>query len=264
MHWVYVLESSEGDIYVGETTRLYRRWSEHQTGRGGANTSQGNYTKIIGLYSVGNNSSFIEYKNTCWKLVHYWGQEDKDNALKLENIITQRYLVERGITNSNIRGGSYTTETRCENFCYGKGNIEYVKDRPLCKCGYPCEVNIKNDKTKIYFTCPLSKVNNWEGFYSGLIVPEKCNFWQEYEPFTRMKEDNRKRIAKQCEWWVSRLPDYDSEPCIKCESENYKPVWSRGIDYRVCMECFHEKFDALKEEYMDKPRNIAYLFDEIQ
>ena len=27
--------SDDGDIYIGETVRLFRRWNEHQTGRGG-------------------------------------------------------------------------------------------------------------------------------------------------------------------------------------------------------------------------------------
>jgi len=182
--------------------------------------------------------------------------EDKDTALKLENVISEIYLSENGM---NVRGGCYTTETKCRNFCNRRGR-DYVKDRPLCHCGYPCEVNIKNDKSKIYFTCPLSKVNNWEEFYSGLIVPEKCNFWKEYEPFRKMKEEENNRIAKQCEWWVSRLPEYDSEPCINCESESYRPVWSRGTDYRVCIDCFHFRYDDLKKEYADKPRDIRHIF----
>jgi hypothetical protein len=115
MHWVYVLQSEEGDIYVGETIRLFRRWNEHQTGRGGINTSNGDYTTIIGLYSVVNNRSFSRFleDGEIWRCERYWNDEvDKKDALEIENFITERYLTDRGITHYSIRGGKYTTEDR--------------------------------------------------------------------------------------------------------------------------------------------------------
>jgi hypothetical protein len=184
MHWVYVLQSEERDIYVGETVRLFRRWNEHQTGRGGINTSNGDYTTIIGLYSVVNNRSFKRFleDDEVWRCERYWNDEvDKQDALDIENFITERYLTDRGITNYSIRGGKYTTEDRCENFWFGGGTCK--KDRPLCKCGYPCEVKIKNDKTKIYFVCP---VPDW---IEGFTIPEKCNFWEEYKPYRTKREE---------------------------------------------------------------------------
>ena len=184
MHWVYVLQSEEGDIYVGETVRLFRRWNEHQTGRGGINTSNGDYTTIIGLYSVVNNRSFSRFleDDEVWRCERYWNDDvDKQDALEIENFITERYLTDRGITHYSIRGGKYTTEDRCENFCFSGGTCK--KDRPLCKCGYPCEVKIKNDKTKIYFVCP---VPDW---IEGFTIPEKCNFWEEYQPYRTKREE---------------------------------------------------------------------------
>jgi predicted GIY-YIG superfamily endonuclease len=187
MHWVYVLRSSRGGIYIGETVRLFRRWNEHQTGRGGINTSQGDFDTIIGLYSVVNNRSFVRFLDdgAIWRCERYWDDEtEKQEALTIENHITERYLSERGISHNNIRGGKYTTEDRCENFCFGGGKC--IKDRPLCKCGYPCEVKMKNDKTKIYFVCPIP---DW---IKGFKVPEKCNFWQEYEPYRIKREELQK------------------------------------------------------------------------
>lgn len=184
MHWVYVLQSEEGDIYIGETVRLFRRWNEHQTGRGGINTSNGDYNTIIGLYSVANNRSFARFlsDNSVFRCKNYWDDEvDKRDALEIENFITERYLTDIGITRHNIRGGKYTTEERCEEFCFGDRIHE--RDRPLCKCGYPCEVKIKKDKTKIYFVCPIP---DW---IEGFTIPEKCNFWKEYEPYRNKLEE---------------------------------------------------------------------------
>jgi len=190
MHWVYVLLSDDGDIYVGETTRLFRRWNEHQTGRGGANTSSGDYNTVIGLYKVSSNRSFRRYLDdrAAWRVERYWDDEvDKYDALEIENLVTERYLVERGITKHDIKGGRYTVESRCETFCFGGGAAAYKKDRPLCKCGYPCEVNLKKDKTKIYFTCP---VPDW---VEGYDTPEKCNFWEEYSQYREEKAVPRLR-----------------------------------------------------------------------
>lgn len=184
MHWVYVLQSDEDDIYVGETVRLFRRWNEHATGRGGVNTSDGNYNTIIGLYSVVNNRSFARFveDGAVWRCERYWNDEvEKREGLDIENHITERYLSERGITRYSIRGGKYTTEDRCENFCFGGGIC--IKDRPLCKCGFPCEVKMKKDNTKIYFVCPIPE------WIEGINHPEKCNFWQEYLPYRQKREE---------------------------------------------------------------------------
>ena len=258
MHWVYVLLSDDGDIYVGETTRLFRRWNEHQTGRGGANTSMGEYNTVIGLYSVANNKAFRGYlaDSNIYRCEKYWKEEgDKYDALDLENHITERYLADRGITRFDIKGGKYTTESRCENFCFGVGVGTYVKDRPLCKCKYPCEVKLKNDGTKIYFVCPVPE------WVEGFTTPEKCNFWEEYKPFRENKENQAAMILKQCEHWVARLPEYEGDPCIKCNAMAYKPIWSRDINYGICEKCFHSHYGELKEEYKLKPRNVQFAFE---
>jgi predicted GIY-YIG superfamily endonuclease len=201
MHWVYVLKSSQtGCIYVGETTRLYRRWDEHQTGRGGINTSPDNYDKIIGLYKVCNNSTFLEYYEDmtnydryAYKCQQNWGEcEDKQLALELENHITRRYFYEKRNTRPwDVCGGSYTSENIIEGFCFSDKINKVLIDRPLCYCGYPCEVNMKKDKTKIYFNCP---VPDWiEGFdHDG-----KCDFWKEFEPYRKILEAWQNRPTAQ-------------------------------------------------------------------
>ena len=191
MHWVYVLQSSESKcIYIGETMRLYRRWWEHRDGKC-KTTSDDNYDTIIGLYNVGNNDLFMSYREDmlknysgAWKCKRFWGLDcDKDKALNLERHITERYIVDRGVEKCyTIYGSFYLNDEKCENFYFSERSKDYTRDRPLCYCSYPCEIKMKNDQTKLYFTCP---VPDWiEGFETN----NRCNFYQEFEPYRKILE----------------------------------------------------------------------------
>jgi hypothetical protein len=191
MHWVYVLQSSESkSIYVGETIRLYRRWWEHNDGKC-KTTCDDTYDKVIGLYNVSSNYSFIYHRENmvnhakgAYSCQKYWGiDEDKQKALELERHITERYIVDRGVQKCyTIYGSFYLNDDRCENFYFSDKCKNYVRDRPLCNCGYPCEVKMKQDKTKIYFTCP---VPDW---IEGFDTDDRCKFYQEFEPYRKILE----------------------------------------------------------------------------
>ncbi len=193
VHWVYVLKSSTtGAIYVGETTRLYRRWNEHTTGRGGATTSCDEYDTLIGLYDAGKNWSFLTYgpemmnNKYNYRLAYYWdsGECDKQQACQVENHITERYRVETKPF-WLVKGGKYCRDNRLYDM------TSVVRDRPLCKCGYPCEVKLKSDQTKLYFTCP---VPSWTEF-EGVHVPEPCKFWEEFLPYRTLRDAHRAEYA---------------------------------------------------------------------
>ena len=208
VHWVYVLECDDDYLYVGETTRLFRRFNEHLRSRGGSNTIKHKPQKLIGLYKVNNNHSFIRYRNTIKTgeynrfILDNW-DNDGDNLL-IENHITERFLYERrendcyggGSEWYKVRGGKYTRETLDEivaNYKWVsekegrhymcKNPIDYISidtivDRPLCKCYCPSEVKLSKDKTKIYFVCALKNV--WGDFFSDLQIDKPCDFWQLY------------------------------------------------------------------------------------
>lgn len=190
MHWVYVIKSSRtGNIYVGETTRLFKRWREHDDGKC-KTTSYDDYDILIGLYKVANNYTFncyridmIEKGVGALACRRYWGQyEDKSSALALEKDITERYMVDYDIDKRNIRGNFYLNYGRCADFCFSKQKLNYIRTRPLCHCKYPCEINMTKDKTKLYFSCPIP---NW----TSLEIEEfPCNFYQEFEPYRKAIE----------------------------------------------------------------------------
>lgn len=187
MHWVYATQSSKtGAIYVGETTRLYRRWNEHMRGRGGVTTSNDDYDRLIGLYSVGPNQIFMSHEKDLkegrynrWISSNWDTEGDKETACSLENHITRMYRSKYKHRNWwNIRGGKY-----CRHV--GILDIDDLRmDRPFCKCGYPCEVKMKKDETKIYFVCP---VPDWTAF-EGITVPERCDFWEELVEYRILRE----------------------------------------------------------------------------
>ena len=213
VHWIYVLECENDFIYVGETIRLLRRFHEHLTQRGGANTLNHKPLRLIGLYKVNDNHSFMRYRNIIKSgkfnpslLSDQWDKEG-DNLL-IENHITERFLWERRNNHEygsgkewyKVRGGKYTykglddTLQISKEFCSRPNRIkgsykcnspelqslkeDYIVDRPICKCGYPSEVKLSKDKTKVYFVCALKNV--WDGFCSDLSVAPPCDFWAMY------------------------------------------------------------------------------------
>ena len=216
VHWVYVLDCEDDYIYIGETTRLFRRFSEHLRNRGGSNTIKHKPYKLIGLYKVNENYSFMKYRNAITKntynrfIIDNWDNEG-DNLL-IENHITERFLYERrendyyggGLEWYKVRGGKYTRESLNDTVSgykwasekvgrvYHAGNpinsisADTIVDRPLCKCNYPSEVKLSKDKSKIYFVCSLKNV--WDGFCSDLQVNKACDFWNLYTEDTKIKE----------------------------------------------------------------------------
>ena len=42
MHWIYILRCNDNVIYIGETTRLYKRLMEHKNGEGSDTTRKCN------------------------------------------------------------------------------------------------------------------------------------------------------------------------------------------------------------------------------
>jgi len=213
VHWVYILECNDKFIYVGETEFLFKRLTQHIRGRGGKNTHTHVPKKLIGLYRLNDNHSFYEYfyikkiSNDTKDIIENWG-EFGDN-LFIENRFTERLLWERRNNHEygtgkewyRVRGGKYTRENLDETFYghkwasedpkryYGASNPvvnfieEHVVDRPLCHCGMPCEVKIK-DKKLLYFVCALKNVfenlrNGIQG--RGIQVGTGCNFWKVFE-----------------------------------------------------------------------------------
>jgi predicted GIY-YIG superfamily endonuclease len=284
VHWVYVLECEDNFIYVGETVRLFRRFHEHLTSRGGSNTLNHKPLRLIGLYKVNDNHSFIRYRNTIksgeynpFLLGDQWDNEG-DNLL-IENHITERFLWERkGKEWYKVRGGKYTRKDLDEiayrykwasekegRICYTRNPIDDLStdilvDRPLCKCGTPSEVKLSKDRTKIYFTCALKNV--WDDFCSDLSVASPCDFWQIYTEDKEVKMQYEIVKARSKESWILNIPlsayKIEPEPCISCNITGYFAVFNKGYR-RLCQKCIKTKYSDLKEKYNTSEKCLIKL-----
>lgn len=86
-YWLYVLKLQQGKYYVGITSQTpEKRFQEHLHGRKTYWTEKYPPLEIYDTKDLGN--STIE------------------ESRKFENIVTRRYMKERGI--NNVRGGNYT------------------------------------------------------------------------------------------------------------------------------------------------------------
>jgi len=280
VHWVYVLECEDDYIYVGETTRLYIRLTEHMLSRGGSNTSKHKPRKLIGLYKVNENHSFLRYRNSIKSgeynrfILDDW-DSDGDNLL-IENRVTERFLYERrnntlygsGSEWYKVRGGKYTREKMDETvdmykwasekegrFCQATNPTsripdDTIVDRPLCKCHYPSEVKLSKDKTKIYFVCALKNV--WDNLYSFIRIDTPCDFWQLYTGDKEVKADYEIVKARSKESWILNIPlslyKINPQACISCSRTGYLAIFNNGTR-RLCQPCILKKYDILKEKY---------------
>ena len=261
VHWVYVVECEEGYIYIGETTRLYRRFNEHLKGNGSVNTGRHKPKWLVGLYKVADNASFMQYRHEIINENEYnkftisdWGEDDSSN-LEVENHITEMVLYLR--TNSKggqfmfedgewekVKGGKYTRDVTRNPII--KMNARDIIDRPCCDCGYPCEVKISQDKKTIYFVCSLK--NTWPDFFHGLEIAEKCDFYKVYTEDVYIKKQHEINEKRLKEVWCQNLPtSFDS--CIKCKNIQYNMIYAHGYRRQVCYRCFTNKYDELKSEY---------------
>ena len=269
VHWIYVLECEDDFIYVGETTRLFRRFTEHLYKHGSVNTHIHKPVKLIGLYKLTDNYYFYKYRNEIRNgdynrfIIDDWldKNENCDNLL-IENHITEIYMAFRAKDRPKInfryndcrpwrvRGGKYT-----RTYSYDTPEIihqEDIIDRPTCDCELPCEVKISNDGDTIYYVCALKNV--WNDMNLDIYIEEPCEFFQVYKDDIYIKKQYeliQESIYKNK--WVSNLPlstyKVNPEPCVICNKINYCPIYCYGKVRKVCQTCFSNKFDELKNKY---------------
>lgn len=264
VHWVYVLCCDDGYIYVGETARLYGRFSQHLNRRGANCTSDHMPRSLMGLYRVNENYSFLRYRNSIRNdeynkfIVENWSEDDGDH-LEIENLITRRHFYQQGDDWENVYGGKYCGSRRPSANPARIMDINDVVDRPLCKCGQPCEVKLSRDKSKIYFVCSLSNItDDWRtNFFDGLVVHNKCDFWQIYTDDKLVKERYERGLNKLGEPWFQFVPGavgMSMVPCVMCEKDVYHPVFAFGRRRSVCQKCLALRYLELKAKYETEHR----------
>jgi predicted GIY-YIG superfamily endonuclease len=276
MRWVYILKCEGNNYYVGETKRLYRRFWEHQNGRGCINTITYEPEEIVAIYKVNTICKFLNYNKYVNDILDSSCQEKYDGFNKLrqfndevedddeyDNLYAENNMIEclmtHNIDNWNkFRGGKYTRF----DIDYNYPNNKYIKDLPLCECGLPCDVKKNEDNNYLYFRC--SKKNMWDKLRNNFnIDDEPCNFFMEYTKDKKLRleenkkfEDRKKNLKElfKKSYWLKNIElneDNFSRQCVGgCNrtSKNIKLTYNNQ-KRNLCFDCFFEKNEDLKNKY---------------
>lgn len=73
MHYVYMIECSDGSLYTGYTTDVARRFKQHQKGRGGHYTSSRTVMRIVHTEEYPDKSSALKREAE----IKRWTREEK-------------------------------------------------------------------------------------------------------------------------------------------------------------------------------------------
>lgn len=276
MKWVYILKCEDDYYYVGETTRLYRRFWEHNEGNGGVNTSIYRPEGIVAIYKVNNLGKFFEYNsnvidtiNNNYTIYNQTGYDkwllkkfnddveyDYDN-LEAENNITECLMINNKDNWEKIRGGKYT------RFIEYKFPInDYVKELPVCKCGLPCDIKKNEDKNYLFFRC--AKKNMWDSLKEQFDIDEEpCNFYIEYSKDNQFRfeetkkfEDRNKTLKElfKKSYWLKNIPECNNTELDFCiggcnKGDGYNKISYRYKERNLCYDCFIDKNEELTKKY---------------
>ena len=281
MYWIYILRCEDNIYYVGQTSRLYRRFWEHQYGKGGVNTSIYTFEKIIAIYKVSNLVKFIDYNNYVkkiidgywhcdyenWKLQNYNDENDKPmdqtDILDIENNIAECMMMHDKDNWENIRGGKYI-RFDCK---YKFPNNEYIKELPLCNCGLPCDVKKHEKKEMLFFRC--AKKNMWGKFKEEFdIEDEPCKFYKEYLTDIELRVEGKKNfderrkkleeLMKKSSWLQNVPCEEDGCECVSCNKyvccDREGNFINNAVTYfddrrLLCFDCFIDKNEELNKKY---------------
>lgn len=254
MHWIYILKCEDNIYYVGQTKRLYRRFWEHQYGKGGTNTSIYKPQEVVAIYEVSNIIKFIHYneriininndENLKWSyntgfnnpkyVLKHWDhvdsigieKDDKQNAsYTCENNIVECMMIHNKDNWQNIKGGKYV-RFDCQ---YKFPNNEYIKEIPLCNCGLPCDIKKHENKESLFFRC--AKKNMWDGLKDNFeIEDEPCTFYREYLTDIELRIEDKKNFDERRKkfgeliknsLWLKNVPCEEEEiggQCVLCNT----------------------------------------------
>lgn len=262
MRWVYILKCSNDYYYVGETTRLYRRFWEHYDNLGGLNTSKYTPESIVAIYKVSTICNFFEYDaiitnkicniyfNRCNTLLEQFNNDYECDNLFAENSIAECFMLHKNDNWKKIRGGKYTRF----DIDYTLPTNEGLKNLPLCNCGFPCDIK-KNEKY-LYFRC--AKKNMWSDMKQEFdIQDEPCNYFMKYTKdieYNTYYEQKKLRIHELVNksYWLKQLVGGHYEYCIggcgKKYDENNTVRYSRRA-INLCFDCFIYKNNELSNKY---------------
>jgi predicted GIY-YIG superfamily endonuclease len=281
MKWVYILKCENDYYYIGETTRLFRRFWEHEKGCGGLNTSLNKPETIVAIYKVSTLSEFFDYNYKVLDLPSV-PEEYKEHALKqrtialknfnssnddayenyeckqVENYITESLMIYNKDNLQKIRGGKYTRFD--VSYKMPSSSNIYL---PICFCGLPCDIKKNDNENYLFFRC--AKKNMWSDFKDQFdIEDEPCKFYQEYTRDKELRnhevkrEEERRALLKTLfkkSFWLKDVELYNESKsynnCIGgCNwATRTNTITFNGQRRNLCYDCFINKNEELSKKY---------------
>lgn len=227
VHRVYVLKCENDRIYVGETTKLFTRWSQHINGTGAKCTQIFEPNSIIGIYNISKNIAFENYKNdnNINKLLATFDIDWKEmyrnelTNLDIENYITECFMKKMEDNWYKVRGGKYTkliTDNDNDNGYFD------------CISNPKCENNTCND-------CIFYKSKRKEMMELGLIEKPMLKLNNCKKPLLNIDRPNC-----LC-GYPSEINMYNNELYYNCPLKNTQWIEFEGLDLEPNCN-FYEKY----------------------
>jgi hypothetical protein len=233
MKWIYILKCEDDYYYIGQTSRLCRRFWEHNDGRGGINTSIYKPIEIVAIYKVDIICKFLDYNEYLNNIINdltddrykkskikYFNDDNEyDEINKNDNLYAENNIIECLMLNNKdkwdkFRGGKYV---RLDiKYKYPENNN--IKELPLCKCKLPCDIRKNDDKDYLYFRC--AKKNMWDNMREEFgINDEPCKFFMKYTKDSKynIEYEKRKQQIKNLtnkSNWLKELSGGHYQHCI--------------------------------------------------
>ncbi len=273
MRWIYILLCENDYYYVGETSRLYRRFWEHISGIGGLNTSIYPVKEIVAIYKVDTLNQFFKYNSNVldtinnnytidnqngynkWLLKNFNNEQfEESDFLYVENQITESLMLSDKKEWNKVRGGKYTRF----DVKYSFPNNEYIKELPICNCYLPCDVKKNEEKNLLYFRCP--KKNMWDDFKNMFDINDQpCKFYMEYITDIEFRVEENKRNQKISELfkkskWLKNVEINDENYSNQCIGGCNRTSKSIKLTYdnqkrNLCYDCLIDKNEELSKKY---------------
>ena len=281
MHWVYILRCENGYYYVGETSRLFRRFWEHEDGMGGVNTSTYSPECIVAIYKADTLDKFIKYNwnvldtmrgETSYHRMAIERFDDDSNDydhLNAENNIAECLMLHNPLEWQKIRGGKYTRFDAQYKFPVN----DAIKNLPVCNCGLPCDIRKNEEHGYLYFRC--AKKNMWEEFREMFDIDESpCKYYAEYtnDKHLRISEQKRYTDRKQqiselmkSSFWLRNVPEFDKFNPTVCvggcnkNHTNYSKISYGYLERSLCWNCFVNINDQLKLDYERPEKGVCLV-----
>jgi len=269
MHWIYILQCEDGFYYVGETTRLYRRFWQHFSGSGGKNTSEHIPEKLVAIYKAQTLSKFFDIVNKTPINIYYKRTSPLDDFndeneyeldnLFIENCITECLMLHKKEDWILVRGGKYTNDNK--SYIFPESTLG--KEIPICKCGFPCDIRQHKDNY-LYFRC--AKKNIWEDIKDKFdSEDEPCNFFmksekdKEYQTYYEELKTNVRKLTYLSPW-LENLVGGCYEFCLGGCGKRYdedKTIRYDGSAINLCFTCFITKHGELDKKYTKTRKRLT-------